>query len=58
VKSARRNGKLSNASFVDKAPAAVVEQEQKRLADFISDAGKEPGTTFAPGLIAVDLDAI
>jgi valyl-tRNA synthetase len=31
----KARGKLSNASFVDKAPAAVVEQEQKRLADFI-----------------------
>ena len=31
---AKANGKLSNASFVDKAPAAVVEQERKRLADF------------------------
>ena len=28
------NGKLSNASFVERAPAAVVEQEKKRLADF------------------------
>ncbi len=31
---AKANGKLSNASFVDKAPAAVVDQERKRLADF------------------------
>ena len=30
----KANGKLSNASFVDKAPAAVVEQERQRLADF------------------------
>ena len=28
--------KLSNASFVDKAPAAVVQQEQTRLSDFVS----------------------
>ena len=27
-------GKLGNANFADKAPAAVVEQERKRLADF------------------------
>ena len=28
------NGKLGNKSFVERAPAAVVEQERKRLADF------------------------
>jgi valyl-tRNA synthetase len=32
----KAKGKLSNASFVDKAPAAVVQQEQARLADFVS----------------------
>jgi valyl-tRNA synthetase len=31
---AKAQGKLSNPSFVDKAPAAVVQQEQTRLADF------------------------
>lgn len=31
----KAQGKLGNASFVDKAPVAVVEQEQKRLAEFI-----------------------
>ncbi len=31
---AKANGKLSNPSFVDKAPAAVVEQEKGRLAAF------------------------
>jgi valyl-tRNA synthetase len=30
----KANSKLSNASFVDRAPAAVVEQERKRLAEF------------------------
>jgi valyl-tRNA synthetase len=30
----KANGKLSNASFVDKAPAAVVAQERQRLAEF------------------------
>ena len=30
----KAKGKLSNASFVDKAPAAVVDQEKARLADF------------------------
>jgi len=30
------NAKLSNASFVDRAPPPVVEQEKKRLADFES----------------------
>ena len=36
----KAQGKLSNASFVDKAPAAVVEQEQKRLADFTTTLEK------------------
>ncbi len=31
---AKAKGKLDNASFVARAPAAVVEQEKKRLADF------------------------
>ena len=31
---AKAQGKLANSSFVDKAPAAVVQQEQARLADF------------------------
>jgi len=31
---AKARGKLSNASFVDRAPAAVVQQEQSRLIDF------------------------
>jgi valyl-tRNA synthetase len=31
---AKAQGKLANSSFVDKAPAAVVQQEQSRLADF------------------------
>jgi valyl-tRNA synthetase len=31
---AKAQGKLSNASFVDRAPPAVVEQERQRMADF------------------------
>jgi valyl-tRNA synthetase len=31
---AKANGKLANASFVAKAPPAVIEQERKRIADF------------------------
>ena len=30
----KANAKLGNASFVERAPAAVVEQEKKRLAEF------------------------
>ena len=33
---AKARAKLGNASFVERAPAAVVEQEKKRLADFDS----------------------
>jgi valyl-tRNA synthetase len=36
----KAEGKLGNASFVDKAPAAVVEQERKRLADFAATLDK------------------
>ena len=31
---AKANGKLANEAFVAKAPAAVLEQERKRVADF------------------------
>jgi valyl-tRNA synthetase len=31
---AKARGKLANASFIERAPAAVVEQEQARLAQF------------------------
>ena len=37
---AKANAKLSNASFVDKAPAAVVAQERQRLADFSTTLDK------------------
>jgi valyl-tRNA synthetase len=33
---AKAQGKLANPSFVDRAPATVVQQEQSRLADFAS----------------------
>ena len=37
---AKVQGKLSNASFVDRAPAAVVEQERKRMAEFSTTLGQ------------------
>ena len=33
---ARAHGKLGNEAFVAKAPAAVIEQERKRVADFVA----------------------
>ena len=33
---ARLNGKLNNANFVDKAPAAVVEKERAKLNEYSS----------------------
>ncbi len=36
----KARGKLGNASFVDKAPAAVVAQERQRLADFSATLDK------------------
>jgi valyl-tRNA synthetase len=36
TEAAKARAKLGNASFVERAPAAVVEQEKKRLADFDS----------------------
>jgi len=37
---AKTQGKLSNASFVDRAPAAVVEQERKRMEEFSTTLGQ------------------
>jgi len=36
----KANGKLGNESFVARAPAAVIEQERKRLADFEATVAK------------------
>jgi len=36
----KANGKLSNEAFAAKAPAAVIEQERKRVADFIATLTK------------------
>ena len=36
----KAHGKLSNESFVARAPAQVVEQEKKRLADFVATVEK------------------
>jgi valyl-tRNA synthetase len=36
----KANGKLSNEAFVAKAPPAVIDQERKRVADFIATLGK------------------
>jgi valyl-tRNA synthetase len=37
---AKANGKLSNEAFVAKAPAAVIEQERRRIAEFSATLGK------------------
>jgi valyl-tRNA synthetase len=37
---AKANGKLANEAFVAKAPAAVLEQEKKRVADFTATLAK------------------
>lgn len=37
---AKANGKLGNEAFVAKAPAAVLEQERKRVADFTATLGR------------------
>ena len=36
----KANGKLSNEAFVAKAPATVIEQERKRVADFVATLAK------------------
>ena len=36
----KANSKLSNEGFVAKAPPAVIEQERKRVADFVATLGK------------------
>ena len=36
----KANNKLSNEAFVAKAPAAVIEQEKKRIADFGATLGR------------------
>jgi valyl-tRNA synthetase len=36
----KANGKLGNESFVARAPASVIEQERKRLADFAATLTK------------------
>ena len=36
----RSQGKLANENFVNNAPAAVVTQEQERVADFEQQLGK------------------
>ena len=36
----RANAKLSNAGFVAKAPAAVIEHERKRIAEFTATLAK------------------
>jgi valyl-tRNA synthetase len=37
---AKANGKLANEAFVAKAPAAVIEQERKRIVEFTATLQK------------------
>ena len=39
----KANGKLSNQAFVAKAPPAVIEQERRRVADFVATLAKVQG---------------
>lgn len=47
---AKANGKLGNASFVERAPAAVVEQEKARLAQFSETLEKVRGQRVKLGV--------
>ena len=50
---AKANAKLGNESFVARAPAAVVDQEKQRVADFTATVDSASRSASAPGIVVL-----